>query len=49
MQTFSQEGWRCHVPVGVQDVMKKDGLGGRGQPVRLPMAWRTEMLAQIDR
>ena len=29
--------------------MKKDGLGGRGQAVRLPVARCTKMLAQIDR
>ncbi len=30
-------------------MMKKDGLGGRGQAVRLSVAWSTEMFAQIDR
>lgn len=49
MQAVSQEEWRCHAPVEVQDVMEKDGLGGGGQAVRLSFARCTEMLAQIDR
>ena len=49
MQAFGQKGWRCHMPVEVQDMMKKDGLGSGGQAVRLPEARCPEVLAQIDR